>query len=49
MLDSEAIKAATKCGEVHYAHPYSSWNVAATKAETARFGASSPKVQTLAS
>ena len=24
-LDSEAIKKATKCGEVYYAHPYSSW------------------------
>jgi IS30 family transposase len=24
-LDSEAIKAAAKCGEVYYAHPYSSW------------------------
>lgn len=24
-LDSEAIKEAAKCGEVYYAHPYSSW------------------------
>jgi IS30 family transposase len=24
-LDSEAIKKAAKCGEVYYAHPYSSW------------------------
>jgi IS30 family transposase len=24
-LDSEAIKRAAKCGEVYYAHPYSSW------------------------
>ncbi len=24
-LDSEAIKKASKCGEVYYAHPYSSW------------------------
>jgi IS30 family transposase len=24
-LDSEAIKSAAKCGEVYYAHPYSSW------------------------
>ena len=24
-LDSEAIKVAAKCGEVYYAHPYSSW------------------------
>jgi IS30 family transposase len=25
LLDSEAIKKAAKCGEVYYAHPYSSW------------------------
>jgi IS30 family transposase len=24
-LDSEGIKAAAKCGEIYYAHPYSSW------------------------
>jgi IS30 family transposase len=24
-LDSEAIKEAAQCGEVYYAHPYSSW------------------------
>jgi IS30 family transposase len=24
-LDSERMKAAAKCGEVYYAHPYSSW------------------------
>ena len=24
-LDSEAIKAAAKCGEIYYAHPYSGW------------------------